>query len=828
MAGATEISTLLTAVPGGRGVAVAGSRESVSYDELQALANQVAHAILGRLDGEDDRPVVALLLGHDLDAIAGALGAVMAGGSYVALRPSDPLERSAFVLGDCSARVLLTEAMHAGTAREIARRCRRPPTIVDIAAAAAEPTSAPPARAPDPGDPALHVYTSGSTGRPKGVWHDHASIATGAAAYAKLIDAGPSHRLSLLHSLAAMASATTLWGGLLHGATIVPRDPSVASRQRLFDWIAGAGVTGLHLVPTLFRRLAEGGGADALAGLQFVRLGGETITSADWELWRQTCDPSSRLHVGYACTEAGLVRHQAYDRTTPQPEPILPLGDPVGAKEVLLVGEDGAPVAPGETGRIVIRGPHLFGGYHGSTGETATARSVDAEGRTVFVSGDLGRFDEHGRLFHAGRVDGQLKIDGHRVEPGEVEHALRALPWVRDAAVVGRPVAGAGARLAAYVVGDPSQHDLRTVRAHLRARIPAYMVPATVEPLDGFPRLPDGKVDRRALAARTPAPAHRSAPPPRSDLESVLLEIWRRVLDAPWAATDSDFFLDLGGDSLDVVQLLHEVAEVLGQELPLDALVSAPTVVELAERLAREGWSPPDDDALVVHPEGARLPLFAIPGLFGSALRLLLLGNALGSEQPFYGLQPPGMDWASAGCETVEEMAAHHLGTVKRVQPQGPYQLLGTSFGGVMAFEIARQLEQAGDSVLLLAMVDTAPPDSARGNRVDPAPSVESAGRAGFDAWLVAQSTRVAAQQTEASKRYRPTTPIAGRIVYLRCDQPPIAPERDRRPLWREFAAGGVDVVAIPGWHSQIHCEPQLSAIASALQERLASETPVR
>ena len=813
-----------TLVPLRRGsaVAVVGAREELSYDELGDRAGAIAQAILERTDG---RPpgAVAIVLDHDAEALAALVGILMAGGHYVVLAPDGPLDRAALVLEDADVRVLLTEARHAETAHRLA--VRRPAvTILELASVTDTGTPEPVAAAPS--DLAAVLYTSGSSGTPKGVDHSHASLTVNALTYAGLASLGEGDRLSLLHGLGTMACATTMWGGLLSGAALVMCDPRRLSRARLLDRVATTGITGLHLVPTLFRHLCGDQGASELGGLRFVRLGGEPITRADWTAWRRSCAADSVLHVGLATTETGLVRHEAYTADDARPPAVLPLGGPVPGRDVLVVDDGGDPVRTGETGRIVVRARHMFSGYHGRPHDTASVRDIDPrDGTARFFSGDLAWRDAGGRLFHAGRVDAQIKIAGHRIEPAEIEQALRDLLKVRDAAVVARPDQSGVTRLAAFVVPmDDAGAQVATARGQLRGRLPAHMIPATVETTATLPLLAGGKVDRgelarRPVAARPPAPAA----PPCNPVQETLLEIARRVLVAPEMGVETDLFTDLGADSLDAVQILSEVADLFGCELGLQALVGASTVATLATRLLDGGWSVPGDGTMVVNPDGLRPPVFALCGVYGHALRLLLLGRALGEQQPFYGLQPPQMDWAAAGCETIEEMAAHYAGVMRRIQPHGPYQLLGTSFGGLLAFTIAQRLERDGEDVALLAMIDTPPPDTIVDGRLDRAPAPRDfAAAVNLGDPLEAMGARVAAQHARAFAQCRLAVPFRGRLVYLRCAEPAVPRGEDRRGLWSALATGGFEVVPVPGWHGSFHREPQFSAVVAELRRRLA------
>lgn len=800
-------------------IAVRGRRDTLRYDQLNAFANRVARAVRDRAG--DPVGAVAVLLAPDVSLVAALLGVLKAGGFYVVLDPAQPTARHATVLHDCGARVLVTDREHAVAAVALADAGGVHVLAVDDTAREAETDLDLPIL---PSDRCCLVYTAGSTGAPKGVEHRHRTVVHGAWAYRQLAALRCDDRLSLLHAMSTMAGATTLYGALLSGATILPFDARHGGVDRLANWLAAERVTCLHAVPTLFRRLVQClPDGPSLEDVRLVRLGGEAVTRTEWSLWRRHFPRSSRLQVGLAATEVGLIRLGGVGRDDEPCDAVLPVGEAVPDKTVLLLDAAGAPVATGGVGEIAVKTTYQFAGYWGRPAETELVRGVDpTDGVPVYRTGDLGRFDADGRLFHVGRADAQAKVDGHRVEVAEVEDELRRLGGVRDAAVVPRRRGSHGARLVAFVVPDPVVPDGADLRARLRDVLPAHLVPSAVTFVGELPSLPDGKADRRDLAARAAA-LETPRVEPRNPVEETLREIWQRALAVDGLGVRDDFFLDLGGDSLAAVQVLASVAEVFGRELPLSVFFDASTVADMAAGLLDAGWTPPSDGRLVLHPTGSRRPVFAVCGAFGHALRLMLVGQALGDDQPFYGLQPPGMDWVAAGCASVEAMAGHYVGEIRRIQANGPYRVLGTSFGGVLAFEIALQLQRAGADVELLAMVDTKPPDCVTPAGVDRFERRDwRQGDTGDR--LVAMGVRVAVEHGAALARYRldDTKRFAGTIVYFRCLEPETAPESDRRRLWSHFASGGAQVLSVPGMHGNFHREPQFSVLVQHLRGYLA------
>jgi amino acid adenylation domain-containing protein len=804
---------------GGR-TAVQAADGALTYEALDAVANQLARAVLERTDGDAGR--VAMLTGNGVWAPAALLAALKAGGMFVPLHSRHPAQRNALVLEDAGARVLVADRAHAEQARALAAGAGVDVVVVEDDAPAYATSD--PGRDPDAHDPCCIFYTSGSTGRPKGVVQVHRNLLFGCYAYAALCGLGPGDRLSMLHSLTAIGGATALMGALMNGASLHPLDPVRAGVAELADWSDREGITLLHVVPTVFRHLTrtlEPG--RRLDGVRLVRLGGEAVTIDEWTAFRAHFPRDAHLLVGLGSTETGTYRESLFSHEDAPSGPLLPAGDPVPERATLLCDPDGNPVPQGAVGEIVVRSEFLFPEYWRQPELTARMLTPDPDGGAArrFRTGDLARFDERGALFHAGRVDYQVKVAGNRVETAEIEHALRGVPPVVDAAVVPRRSRNDTTLVAFVAMGGAPMPPLRDVRASLRERLPAHMLPSAVVAMERLPLLSEGKIDRRVLTDRAAATA-REARPPRNPVEETLAAIWQRVLDVEDLGIDDDFLLDLGGDSMAAVRVLAEVSTVFGRELPLDVFLETTTVATMAEQLAREGWQP--SGRLVLHADGDRPPLFALCGAFGHALRILLLGRALGASQPLHALQPPGMDWEAAGCRTIEAMAAHYVAEIRRVQPGGPYRLVGTSLGGVLVFEIALQLQRAGEAVALLAMVDTQPPDCEAPHGFDRRPRGDWLAGIDESDRLVAMGARVARVHKSAVEAYVLRRRFDGRILYFRCRDEPVSDDGDRRPLWAHVATDGLQVITVPGRHGGFHREPQCSAVADGLRAALRGD----
>ena len=313
-----------------------------------------------------------------------------------------------------------------------------------------------------------------------------------------------------------------------------------------------------------------------------------------------------------------------------------------------------------------------------------------------------------GEIEFIGRIDQQVKLRGFRIELGEIEAALEACPGVSQAVVLLREDQPGEKRLAAYLLRQPgAPFEPAELRTQLKLRLPEYMLPAAYVLLEAFPVTPNGKVDRRALPA--PASERQEAPQslsgPRDALESALCQAWEGVLQVHPVGIHDNFF-ELGGHSLLAVRLLEQIAREHGRRLPLVSLFEAPTVAQQAALLRLEQQREAVRALVPIQPQGQQAPFYFLPNFGGGLFNLAPLANALGLERPFYSFQPRGLDGNEAPHDSLPEMASYYLQALRSFQPNGPYLLGGFCFGGVVAYEMARQLEAQGERAALVAIVD--------------------------------------------------------------------------------------------------------------------------
>jgi amino acid adenylation domain-containing protein len=681
-------------------VALEHGDERVTYAELEARAGRLARRVVEA--GVEPGGRVGLLMERSTALVAAMLGVLRAGAAYVPLDPSHPADRLRRVMEDAGVRVLLAAGEVppdlAGAARVLDAAGE-----LDALAGAGGP---PPAVRPGGDALAYVIYTSGSTGAAKGVMVPHRAVAR-LVLENPFTQLGPGDAVAHVANPAFDAATWEVWGALLNGARLVILDRDVAlAPARLERELAARGVSALLLTTSVFNLVAREAPA-AFAPLRHVVFGGE---AADPHAVRAVlrAGPPERLVNGYGPTEAAVFATWHRVDELADDAPSVPIGRPLANTRAYVLDPHLEPVPAGVPGELYLGGDALAWGYLGRP-DLAAERFVPdpfgAEpGGRLYRTGDRVRWLPAGELEYLGRLDGQVKIRGFRIEPAEVEAALAAHPAVGEAVVVVREDGGEK-RLAAYVVAAggaaPAAAELRE---HLAGRLPAYMVPATVTLLDAIPVTSSGKADRRALPAPAAPAAAAGFTAPRDMLEHQIAATWQELLGTACVGIHDDFF-ELGGHSLLAVRMLSRVEERFGKRVPLSALFAGATVAGLAAALRRE-WPAGAADAMVtLNPEGTRPPLIFLHGdVGGGGLYGLALARFLGPDQPLHLLPPLRPDAGGTG-PGIREMARRQVEVLRGARASGPYRLGGYCNGGLVAFEMARLLEAAGERVERLLVV---------------------------------------------------------------------------------------------------------------------------
>ncbi|RJS25315.1 hypothetical protein DRW03_09470 [Corallococcus sp. H22C18031201] len=695
-------------------VAIVAEQETVSFLQLNARANQLARHLRGL--GVGPEVPVAICLERSIAALAAILGILKAGGAYVPLDPSAPTQRTALLLRDSGAAVLVTR-----------RRLLETWPLGDMHLVDLD-TAGPEIAAQSPDDLTHHttaenlayvIYTSGSTGTPKGVMVQHRSVLHIHRALARSIYAGQPAGLRVAFNAPLYFDVSVdhlvqlLDGHSLHLVSEeTRRDP-----ERMLSWMEQGHVDVLGCTPAQAKLMLQAGLLTRAHVPRLLVLAGEAV---DESLWRTlSATTRTRAFNGYGPTEATVLATTWLMQGTEVPVPVI--GRPLSNSSAFVLDASGLPSPIGVPGELFLAGEGVARGYLRSPHLTAERFLPNpfssVPGARLYRTGDKARWRPDGTLEYLGRLDFQIKLRGYRIELGEVEAALRALPAVRDACVLLRQDSPGDARLVAYLVPASTPPPLDVVRAHLRLHLPEYMVPSAFVVLEALPLSPNGKVDRRALPEpRTEERTTREQLAPRDPVEQQLARIWEDVLGTS-ALDVRDNFFDLGGHSLLAVTVMARIREAMGRRLPLAALFRAPTVEALATLLrdahaeAHTSLVPFGDTAA-----GARPPLFFVHPVGGGVLCYAELARRLGPEQSFYGLQARGLDGTSEPRETLEALATAYVQAIQEVQPHGPYTLGGWSLGGVIAYEMARQLREHGEQIARIVLIDAyapAPPHAA-------------------------------------------------------------------------------------------------------------------
>ncbi|MBW5260686.1 non-ribosomal peptide synthetase, partial [Streptomyces poriferorum] len=677
-----------------------------TYLELSARAAEFAERLVG-LGVRAETPV-ALLMERSADLVAALLAVMRAGGVYVPLHTRYPTARMRSVLDEARAPVLVISRNLAG--HELVAEQRAAGTAVLIAEESGTDQSfgAGPALLPERIEPdrlAYVMYTSGSTGKPKGVSVSHRAVVD--LAMNRSWGIGPHDRV-LMHAPHAFdISVYEIWLPLLRGARVVVAPAGEVDAAALDRLVREHGISHLHLTAGLFRAMAEELSA-TFGHVREVLTGGDVVSASAVEQVIGA-NPATTVRHLYGPTEITLCA-TGHAVTAPyRAADGLPLGRPLDNTRVYVLDAGLRPVPAGVAGELYIAGSGLARGYAGRpdlTAERFVADPFGAPGTRMYRTGDLVRWSGGGLLEFVGRADDQVKIRGFRVEPAEVETVLAGAPGVAQAAVLAREDRPGDKRLVAYVVPAPDAHpEAAALRDFAANELPEYMVPFVVL-IDALPLTPNGKLNRRAL----PAPEYggEGRGEPVTPQEQILCGLFAQVLGLERVGTEESFFA-LGGHSLLATRLVNGVRKALGRDVSVRDLFQSPTVAGLLRQLDAEGSSDSFSPVLPLRTTGRRTPLFCLHPALGIGWCYGRLAGQLPADLPVYALQARGLLGQEPPAGTLEEMIDEYCAHIRTVQPEGPYQLIGWSMGGLLAHRVATRLQSQGQQVALLAVVDAYP-----------------------------------------------------------------------------------------------------------------------
>jgi amino acid adenylation domain-containing protein len=838
----------------------------LTYRQLNRRANRLAHTLqsLGVRSGT----YVGVCLNRSLDFLVALLGILKCGGVCVPLDPEYPQERLEFMVEDSQAAVIITDG---GLSTRV-KTHKAQILCLDLEAgkiaASNEKNIVAPIRS---SDPAYLIYTSGSTGKPKGVVIRHRAIAIHCADVRQQYGLSAHDRVLQFSSFNFDASFEQILPPLLTGACLVVRDNNIWNTKQFAANLKEYQLTVADIPTAYWHQLAQEWAAspgDVPANaLRLVIVGGEAMSAEKLRLWRTTPLAKVRLLNAYGPTECTITA------TTYDVPPLagmdgefknVAIGRPRADRKVYILDAFGNPAPIGVPGELFIGGETLADGYLNRAQLTeqkfVSDPFSDNPDARLYRTGDLCRYLEDGNIEFLGRMDDQVKIRGFRIELGEIETVLSQHPDVRETVLMARENPSGEKRLVAYMTFRRQSPEVAVLRAYVRSRLPEYMVPSAFVVLERLPLMPSGKVDRRAL----PAPDEQPSPAavlkgPSNSLELQVQLAFERVLRrVPIAVNDS--FFELGGDSLQALELIVEIERATGRSLPLGALYQSSTIEGLAEELQKQDGISSASCLISLQTRGSKPPFILIHTTPGDILGYGNLVYHLGVDQPCYGFQSLGMVDPNQSHTSIEDMATYYLARLREFQPKGPYYLGGWCYGGVIAVEMARQLLEAGQTVGLLALFETVamPPgvwnfryfahrlqcsmrmsagewadycrekikylrDTKMANRMrfrDVQPT-----EAGMPASLqfkerLARLEHVYNTNLTALKRFRSSF-YPGKVTLFNAEQRDPALIPDPEYGWVGLS-DGIEIHTVPGGHDSMLGEPHVSVLAEKLQAALA------
>ncbi len=680
-------------------VAASQGGVDLTYAQLDERANRFARVLEER--GVGPEVVVALALERSIELIVSIVAVAKTGGAFLCIDVDGPVERNAWIVADAGVAVVVSRRALAVVLPTVER------VFLDDDIAREYPTTGPP-EAGSPHSLAYVIYTSGTTGEPKGIAVEWCSLTNLACWHADAFGISARDRVSQIASPIFDAMVWEIWPNLSRGACIcIPPDDIRASPAQLQSWLVSQRVT-VAFVPTPLTETLLALQWPAETSLRTLLTGGDVLHTRPGRFL-----PFALVN-NYGPSECTVVATSGVISPDDDGHHLPSIGQPIAGVEIYLLDADGHPVPAGVPGEIFIGGQGVARGYINRpdiTAERFIQCPIQGQSTRLYRTGDLARRAPDGSIHFMGRLDGQIQLRGYRIEPGEIEAVLCRHPGVAEAVVVVRELDAREMLIAYVVAARGTDLHTQTIRRFLQAKLPRYMIPTCFVAVEHLPITANGKIDRARLPApllssQTIFPEQAAAV---SSLEQAIVEIWKSTLHLDAVGCDDNFF-DLGGNSLLAIELLETIRLHVHRDLSLPGFFAAPTVRGLA-RLCEEPPTTSSTGILVpIQPVGSRPPFFCAAPVLGTVFPYYDLAYLMKPDQPFYGLQPLGIADRNATSWAIESIARQYVRAIRQVQPEGPYHIGGWSFGGLVAFEMARQLVEEGEIVPLLLVLDTPAP----------------------------------------------------------------------------------------------------------------------
>jgi amino acid adenylation domain-containing protein len=842
-------------------IAVVAGARSLTYRDVEERSDALARQLISQGFGPNAR--VGVFVTRTADLVIAPLAILKAGSAYVPLDPTYPPGRLAQIIDQSGLVAVIAQSA-------VVLPPLRSVPIVAIGSASEPATTAhmPPLPSIRPEDTAYVIFTSGSTGQPKGVQIPHGALTNFLWAMRGTPGFTARDTIVAVTTICFDIAALELFLPLTVGAKVViASEQETRDGQLLLSLLSRAGARVLQATPATWELLIEAG----WRGDPQLRMlcGGEALPR---HLADRLLDRSPELWNMYGPTETTI--WSSARRIMRGEGPIL-IGPPIANTQFYVVDRSGALVPQGGVGELMIGGDGVAVGYWGMAALTHDRFPADrfggAPAAKLYRTGDLVRMRQDGEFQYLGRTDQQIKLRGFRIELGEIEAVLLRRDAVRHAIAVTGESASGGTAIFAYVElrgGAAARREqiVETLRADVAAMLPGYMRPREIIVLDAIPLLPNGKIDRKALPLPGPEEQReRTRLQPLDDLETRLAQIWCEILGLKTVDASADFF-ELGGHSLLAARLLARIEAAFGHRISMSAMFESPSLAAFANLLRSPRQQDFDFREVVrMGSRHAQRTIFAInnTGIF------LTVSQRLNEDLSITALQlfdpTTQRDYLPV---TIEETAAQYVRLIREIQPRGPYVLMGWCNGGTLAFETARQLQEAGEAVSRVFMIDTWIPgylerlgwlrskladytyrwrliladwaavrsgQKSFGDFIADRPTVGRFYRRRQIGEAIAEPAYAAAQAydrwlldytTTMLTAYKPK-PIAGRLTIFRSTVEPAGRFLDPKLGWGGMAAGGVDLIVVPGDHFTVFKEPGASIMAKGIEAAIRSDVPV-
>ena len=833
--------------------AVVSGSLTLSYKDLYQRSNQLGNRL--RQLGARPNKLVAVVMEKGWEQVVGVLAILMAGSAYLPIDPALPQERFWQLLKQSEVHLVLTQSWinknltwPEGSQRICVDTASEANATIQILESVQQPE-----------DLAYVIYTSGSTGISKGVMIDHLGAVNTILDINQRFDVNHNDKVLALSSLNFDLSVYDIFGTLAAGGTIVLPDASgIKEPAHWLNLIKQEQITIWNSVPALMQLLLEFAASTEISPseLRLVLLSGDWIPLTLPSQIKALSESVQVIGLGGA-TEASIWSIIYPITTVDQTWTSIPYGRPMVNQQFYVLNDKLEPCPIWVPGQLYIGGRGLAKGYWKDKEKTRASFIVHpSTGKRLYRTGDLGRYLPDGNIEFLGREDFQVKVQGYRIECGEIEAILLQHSAVKAAVVTAVGEQQAAKHLVAYVVSARPEPTRSELRDFLEEKLPQYMVPSIFITLEALPLTSNGKIDRRSLPMPDPSDFTKkvSLVLPRDTLELQLAQIWSEILDVHPVGVQDNFF-DLGGYSFAAMRLMARIQQKFGKTLPLETLLQGATIEHLASILRQQTDFQSSSLLVGIQSAGRKPPFFCVHPVGGNVLCYVDLARYLGKEQPFYALQSKGLNGECELLNRIEDMAAAYIESIKTIQAQGPYQLGGWSLGGIIAFEIAQQLYQQGEEVVLLAMIDSyLPTPCDKPEAIDDAMLLTSvahdlSGIFGKDLSISVDELRqlqpeeqlnyllkktkmlnilpseVGAQQmhqllkvfkanNQAMYSYIPQIYPGRIILFCARERMKVTQVKD----WEKLAVRGIEVHKIPGNHYSIIREPQVRFLADHLQ----------